>query len=187
MGNFYTNVTTRGPAQQDLAVMLRELGRSAFLAPTTNGYTLICDRECENQDSDVLASLALTVSTRLACPAWAVLNHDDDVLWYQLYDKGNLVDAYISSKEWWEDPEELPPQGSPEILCRVMGNPGDLAKTKKILARSSGVIGYLFEIRRHEDLLEALGQPPFAAGLGYEYASRGELTTGLVPGQLLLV
>jgi len=77
MGNFYTNVTTRGPAQQDLAVMLRELGRSAFLAPTTNGYTLICDRECENQDTDVLASLALTVSTRLACPAWAVLNHDD--------------------------------------------------------------------------------------------------------------
>jgi len=36
-----------------------------------------------------------------------------DVLWYQLYDKGNLVDAYISSKEWWEDPEEPPPTGKP--------------------------------------------------------------------------
>jgi hypothetical protein len=102
MGNLYTNVTTRGQAQSDLATALRNLGRSAFLTPTTNGFTVICDRECENQDTDLLGSLALTVSTQLACPAWAVLNHDDDVLWYQLFDQGQLVDAYISSKEWWE-------------------------------------------------------------------------------------
>ncbi len=143
MGNFYTNVTTRGPAQSDLAAALRNLGRSAFLTPTTNGFSVICDRECENQDTDLLSSLALTVSTQLACPAWAVLNHDDDVLWYQLFDQSNLVDAYISSKEWWEDPEEPPPQGEAEILCKIMGNPGDQAQVKKILARSGGVLGYL--------------------------------------------
>ena len=187
MGNFYTNVTTKGPAQGDLAAQLRALERSAFLTPTTNGFTLICDRECENQDTDMLASLALTVSTRLACPAWAVLNHDDDVLWYQLYDQGKLVDAYISAKEWWEDPEEPPPQGNSKILCQLMGNPGESARVKKILGRPSGVIGYLFEIRRHLALLQALGQPLFAAGLGFQYASRGEVPDGLEPGQLLVV
>ena len=155
MGNFYTNVTSRGPAQSDLAGLLRSLGRSAFLTPTTGGFTVICDRECENQDTDLLASLALTVSSHLDCPAWAVLNHDDDVLWYQLFDRGNLADAYISSREWWEDPSEPPPQGNSEILCTLMGNPGDQAQVKKILARSSGVLGYLFEIRRHEELLGA--------------------------------
>src|SRR5260370_28291518 len=173
MGNLYTNVTGRGGGELDLAATLRNLGRSAFLTPTTNGFTVICDRECENQDTDLLSSLALTVSTQLACPACAVLNHDDDVLWYQLFDQGKLVDAYISSKEWWEDPEEPPPQGAAEILCKIMGNPGEQAQVKKILARSGGVLGYLFEIHRHEALLDALSQPRFPAGLGYKYASRG--------------
>ena len=128
---------------------------------------------------------ALTKLT--VCSALAVLNHDDDVLWYQLYDGGKLADAYISSAAWWEDTSEPPPQGNPEILCRFMGVPGDQARVKRILARSSGVLGYLFEIRRHEELLSALGQPLFAAGLGYKYASKGDLTTGLSEGQLFLV
>jgi len=187
MGNFYTNVTTRGPSQADIAALLRSLGRNAFLTPTTNAFTVVCDRECENQDTDLLASLALTLSTHLACPALAILNHDDDVLWYQLYDGGSLSDAYISSPEWWEDLAEAPPRGNSEILCGHMGAPGDPARVKKVLARSTGALGYLFAIKRHVDLLKALGQPLFAAGLGYNYASRGDFTAGLMPEQLLLV
>jgi hypothetical protein len=187
MGNFYTNLTTRGPSQSDVAAVLRSLDRNAFVTPTTNGFTIICDRECENQDTDLVGSLALTLSTHLECPALAVLNHDDDVLWYQLYDGGKLSDAYISSADWWEDPSEPPPQGSAEMLCNLMGAPGDLARVKKILGRSTGILGYLFAIRRHENLLAALGQPPFAAGLGFTYASKGDLTQGLTPEQLLLV
>jgi hypothetical protein len=187
MGNFYTNVTTRGPSQSDVAALLRSLNRNAFLTPTTNGFTVICDRECENQDTDLLGSLALTLSTHLECPALSVLNHDDDVLWYQLFCSGKLLDAYISASEWWEDPSEPAPQGNPENLCRFMGAPGDPARVKKILVRSTGVLGYLFAIRRHQELLEALGQPPFAAGLGFTYLSKGDLTTGLGSEQLLLV
>ena len=54
-------------------------------------------------------------------------------------------------------------------------------------ARSTGVLGYLFAVRRNVDLLKALGQPLYDAGLGYKYASRGDLTVGLTPEQLLLV
>jgi hypothetical protein len=68
-----------------------------------------------------------------------------------------------------------------------MGAPGDPARVKKILGRSTGVLGYLFAIRRHQELLEALGQPPLAAGLGFTYLSKGDLTTGLGSEQLLLV
>ena len=135
----------------------------------------------------MLASLALTISTHLECPALAVLNHDDDVLWYQLFDAGKLLDAYISASEWWEDPSEPAPQGNPEIICKFVGAPGDAARVKKVLGRSTGVLGYLFPIRRHEDLLAALVQPPFAAGLGFTYASKGDFTAGLTPEQLLLV
>jgi hypothetical protein len=116
-----------------------------------------------------------------------VLNHDDDVLWYQLFDGSKLADAYISSPDWWEDPSEPPPQGNPEVLCGLMGAPGEQKRVKRVLARSSGVLGYLFEIRRHQELLSALGQPLFAAGLGYKYASKGDLTPGLTAEQLFLV
>ena len=66
-----------------------------------------------------------------------------------------------------------------------MGAPGDAARVKKVLGRSTGALGYLFAIRRHEDLLAALVQPPFAAGLGFTYASK--VTAGLTSEQLLLV
>ena len=91
----------------------------------------------------MLGSLALTVSTHLECPALAVLNHDDDVLWYQLFNSGKLLDAYISASDWWEDSSGPAPQGNPEILCRFMGVPGDQSRVKKILGRSTGVLGYL--------------------------------------------
>jgi hypothetical protein len=187
VGNFYTNVTTRGPGQKEIAEFLRSLGRKAYVTVTSNEFTVICDEECDNQDTDVLASLALTLATHFHCPALAMLNHDDDVLWYQLYDGGKLSDAYISSKEWWEDPDEPPPLGNAEILCQLMGAPGDAKQVKKILGRATGVLGYVFAYRRHADLLKALGHPLFAAGLGFTYASQGELTEGLTPEQLLLV
>jgi hypothetical protein len=108
MGNFYSNLTTPGPSQSGVAALLRSLGRNAYLTPRTNGFTVICDRECENQKTDLLASVALTLSTHLECPTSAVLNHDDDVLWYQLFDCGKLWDSYISSPEWLEDPSGTP-------------------------------------------------------------------------------
>jgi hypothetical protein len=187
MGKFYTNLTTRGPSQAHITGLLRSLNRNAFLTPTTNDFTVIWDREWENQDTDLLASLALTLSTHLECPALATLNHDDDVLWYQLFNTGKLLDAYISASDWWEDPSEPAPHGNSEIVCKFMGAPGDSARVKKILGRSTGALGYLFAIRRHKDLLEALGQPLFAAGLGFTYITKGDLTAGLCSAQLLLV
>jgi hypothetical protein len=81
--------------------------------------------------------------------------------------------------------------GNPKAIQRSFLNlwapPAIRRMLRKILGRSSGVLGYLFAIRRHEDLLEALGQPSFAAGLGFKYISKGDLPTGLEPEQLLLV
>jgi hypothetical protein len=185
VGNLYTNVTTRGPVQQELAELLRHLGRRAFVTPTTNGFSVTCDRECENQNTDLLSSLAMTVSTELKCPAWAVLNHDDDVLWYQLFENGTLVDAYISDEKWWEAADEPAPRGEAEVLCQSMGAPGAKKEVKRILARRGGVLGYQFEVQRHAALLEALGQPGYAAGFGYKYASRGELPAGISREQML--
>jgi hypothetical protein len=187
VGNFYTNVTLRGPDQSTVVALLRELTRRAYVSPTANGFTVIYDAESEDQDPDLLGSVALTLSSQFQCPALALLNHDDDVLWYQLYDHGKQADEYISSAEWWDKDTGPPPKGNPELLCKLMGAPGDREKVRKVLQRSTGVLGYLFALNRHEDLVNALGLPLFAVGMGYTYLSRGELPQGIRAEELIQV
>lgn len=179
MGSFYTNVTVRGAAQPAIIEVLRELGRRAIVTPAVNGFTTVCDKESESQDQHILGSVALTLSARLQCPAWAVLNHDDDVLWYQLYDRADLADEYVSSADWWDAESGPPPRGNAGQLSRLMGAPGNPNHVRRILRRSSGIFGYLFAINRHSDLVKALGMPLFSVGSGHKYLSRGDLPEGL--------
>lgn len=184
VGNFYTNVTVRGAAQPAIIEVLRELGRRAIVTPAVNGFTTVCDKESESQDQHIVGSVALTLSARLQCPAWAILNHDDDVLWYQLYDRGQLADEYISSARWWNAESGPPPRGSAESLCHVMIAPGDPKRVQRILRRSSSIFGYLFAINRHSDLVKALGMPLYSVGSGHKYLSRGDLPEGLTAEDL---
>jgi len=179
VGNSYTNVTVRGAAQPALIEVLRELGRRAIVTPAVNGFTTVCDKESESQDHHIVGSVALTLSARLQCPTWAILNHDDDVLWYQLYDCGELADEYISSANWWDAESGPPPRGNAVQLSRLMGAPGNAKIVQKILSRSSGIFGYLFAINRHSDLVKALGMPLYGVGSGHKYLSRGDLPEGL--------
>jgi hypothetical protein len=83
MGNFYTNHTLRGPSQQAVAVALA--GRSAVVAPSQDGCVVVFDEQSDYQDTHAISSLAERLSREFDCPVLAVLNHDDDILWYQLY------------------------------------------------------------------------------------------------------
>ena len=96
MGNFYTNITIRC-GRHEVTPILSALRRSAWVGEF-DGLSVICDRECEKQDLDILASLAMTLSTRLERAALAVLNHDDDVLLFGLYQSGALVSERGRSK-----------------------------------------------------------------------------------------
>ena len=91
MGNFYTNYTLRGPTQQAVASALA--GRAALVSPSRNGCVVAFDAATE-QDIDAAGNLAKDLSHRLQCAVLAVSNHDDDILWYRLYDRGQLLDEY---------------------------------------------------------------------------------------------
>ena len=80
MGNFYTNITLRGPDQAAVATFLRQARRAAYVAPRHAGGTTVYDERCEAQDPQLLGELATALSRHFACPALAVLNHDDDIL-----------------------------------------------------------------------------------------------------------
>jgi hypothetical protein len=187
MGNFYTNYTLRGPSQQAVAKALT--GRSAIVTPQQDGCVVVFDEQSDDQDSEVISSLAGDLSGELRCPVLAVLNHDDDILWYALYLNGERADEYDSCPSYF-DPEAEPSGpagGDAQKLCTAFGS-SKVADVERILRKSSfDEDGYAFAIERHTELARALGLPSFAVGGGFSYVSDGEIPEGLSQDNLLRV
>jgi hypothetical protein len=179
MGNFYTNYTLRGPSQQTVAAALA--GRSAIVTPAQDGCVVVFDEASDEQDSAVITELASRLSRDLRCPVLAVLNHDDDVFWYQLYLGGELADEYDSSPGYFDPSAEpsAPAGGSAERLCQTFGA-DDCAAVEAILRKSSyDDGGYVFAFQRHADLVRVLRIPDWAVGTAYASFERDELPEGL--------
>src|SRR5206468_6298148 len=82
VGNFYVNHTVRGATPEAVAKALA--GRTAIVAPADNEFVVVFDSECDSQDQAVITELGEKLSDELKATVLAVLNHDDDLLWYQL-------------------------------------------------------------------------------------------------------
>jgi hypothetical protein len=169
MGAFYTNITLRGPSQEAAAEALE--GREAYVSPAENGVVVVFDSESEDQSTEVITSLASRLSKQFACPALAVINHDDDVLFYVLYESGVEKDRYDSTPEFeGGDPFARPKGGDAKILCSAFGS-DRVEFVSQILEKNARERSAM---RRHAELLEALGMPSWAAGTGYNYIYQGE-------------
>ncbi len=164
--------------------MLSCRARQAFVFPTVNGFTTFCDSEAETQDPGILHALAREVSLEFRCPVFCVLNHDDDILWYALYENGELMDEYDSYPGYFEGYFSLPKGGDATKLCRVLGTVHKEAKVEEILRKPHNERGYVVELDRHQDLVEALGLPKASVGFGYRYLERGEAPEGIEEGDL---
>ena len=186
MGNWYTNICISGAQQSDIIALLDELGRRTYVTPEAGGWIVLYDQECDKFDLNELESLALTISARLSCTAFASFNADDDMLWLGAYENGNLSTRYSSDQKHFEDADEFPSiENVATTLCRVFGKPEKIRMVRRILKRPRGILGllsvifrfrtaYVVEVQRHGDLAEALGFPSGSVGLGYEYVNRGE-------------
>jgi hypothetical protein len=184
MGNFYTNYTLRGPSQQAVAKALG--GRSAIVTPAQDGCVVVFDEQSDEQNEAVITELASSLSRQFACPVLAVLNHDDDIFWYQLYLAGELADEYDSSPGYFDPSAEpsAPAGGDAQKLCSAFGA-DDVAEVESVLRKSSfHEGGYTFAVERHTDLARALGIPSFGVGAGFRYVAHGELPEGLTDDDL---
>ena len=123
MGSFYTSYTLRGPTQKSVAAALG--GRSAFITPLKDDCAVVFDEESDQQNQEVMVEFAAYLSGELHCPLLAVLNHDDDILWYQLYLNGELADEYNSSPDYFEETQEGEPSGptggNAQKICSAFG------------------------------------------------------------------
>jgi hypothetical protein len=178
MGNFYVNYTLRNTTQQ--AVMLALHGRCAAVSPLNNGCLVVFDEASDEQDISVIESLASELSAGLRCAVLVVMNHDDGVLWYLLYEAGELVDEYESAPSYF-DPDAEPTEpdgGDARLLCTAFGV-DSVGTVEAILRKPAlGDGGYNSESDRHRDLVNALNLPDVALGTGYSDVEQAALPDG---------
>jgi upstream activation factor subunit UAF30 len=175
MGSFYTNVTLRHGAVDEVVRALEAAGRSAFVSPAVNGCCVVFDAAAEEQDAAELERLVKPLSKRLRCAAWAVLIHDDDLLYYVLFESGRMTDEYSSRPDYFEGGTRPPEGGAARALAAAFDAHARAGDVERILHRGE----YGSETERHAELVEALGLPEAAIGSGYDYISEGELPPGL--------
>ncbi|PWU10214.1 MAG: hypothetical protein C5B50_25935 [Verrucomicrobia bacterium] len=192
MGNFYVNYTLRSPDQRAVAAALA--GRASIVTPAQDGCIVVFDEESEDQNQEVIAELAARLSGSLGCPLLAVLNHDDDILMYQLFLNGELMDEYDSTPDYFGGAEEFddeshplkdPQGGNAKLLCEVFGA-NAVEEVENILRKPSLTDeGYVFAFERHADLAGALGIASFGVGTSFSALSDGELPEHLDERALL--
>lgn len=169
MGNFYTNISLKTSNQQAIVDFMNEHRRRAFISPAENGYICVFDELCDNQDGYEISKLGKALSKHLNCAAISVLNHDDDIFWYQVYQNGKVLDEYNSTPGYFSGSSTPPQIGDPSILCEVFGVKGSHHLTEILESRS------MFAMSTHEALADFLGLPAYSIGLGYTYIAQGDL------------
>ena len=187
MGNFYVNYTIHSKDNSGVVNALNN--RNAYVTQCKNDSIVVFDEASDSQDPDLIRSLGKQLSKALNTAVLAVLNHDDDILWYVLFDKGNSIDEYDSSPGYFDPDSEPqnPSGGNAEKLCAAF-NCHDVQEIERVLRKSSyDEDGYTFAVERHEELAKALNLPDFSVGFGYTYIAQGELPPGLSESELTKV
>ena len=179
MGNFYTNYTVKGASRPELIKLLSY--RESIVSPEVKGVVVVFDKESDTQEPSVIEALGRRISKQLSCVVFSVINHDDDILAYELIREGHVEDEYDSSPEYFdfEFKSESPtgPKGGNQVkLCEIFGV-GEQEKIEKILR--GGIEDYVFAFERHQELFEALGLPSYGVGSCYESFENDELPEGL--------
>ncbi|NHZ98399.1 hypothetical protein [Massilia sp. CCM 8734] len=171
MGSFYTSHTLRGPSQQAVLAHMNE--RRAFVSREEDGNLTVLDEASECQDPQVLGALAQSLSAFFACPVLALLNHDDNFLYLELYENGAKTDQYNSNPAAFSEDDEdgfgVPQGGDAARLCAAFGA-ADVGAVEAVLRDES----FMMAVERHERLAEALGLPAFSVGLGFTYAEAND-------------
>ncbi len=159
-----------------MVAILRDAGRVAIVSPPQVGYLVVYDEETDRQALSSIIQVGTLLSESVNTPVLAMLNHDDRILRYWLFEKGAIVDAYDSRPDYFskffldlneEDDDEMKDIDTtqisrPEKLKDCLKLNLDLVKTKKILRNK-----YSSETTRHQAFATELGLPDWSVGVGY--------------------
>lgn len=168
MGSFYTNHTLYGPSQAEVLAWLKD--GLAYVSKTERNITVVLADASEFGAE--FSDFGIRMSAHFRCPVLAILNHDDDVLYFELYENGVKIDEYDSNPGFAEDKLHTEPSGgNASHLAAAFHVPNSQIQTIEAILRKTD---YVAEVDRHEDLAAALGIPKFAVGVGFLHIDYGD-------------
>lgn len=149
--------------------------RGSVVAPPRNGWTAVYDELCDREPA-MLRRLAADISNRMAPVVLAIGVEHDAVVRYVLFERGRIVDEYVSVPEYYGP---LPPGdvvglgANPTVAHRLTG--ADPARVRELarVARSPGELPPAPEL--HDRLAELFGLEDVARGYA-EAAHRTDVT-----------
>ena len=189
MGNFYVNITTRRATAEDVLSYLKSKKLSAFIVKGPEDFCTICEERCDEQDTRHISTLLKEITNQFACPAIGMLNHDDDILAYELWSDGMKVDEYDSCPGYFSGDESRmkPEGGNAKLLSELMGNGKNTEAIEAVLkASGDGDEDFVFAVERHEALAKAVGLPVHTVGYGFRYLSEGEIPEGIKEEDIII-
>ena len=123
--------------ERALAQFVPRKGRSAWsdVSPASNGWVAVIDELCDH-DRDTQRRLALELSDRLGVPVVALAVEEDSVVRFLLYDRGRMVDEYLSVPTYYGElsrGDELALSANPTLVARLTGaDPGRLRAVARV-------------------------------------------------------
>jgi hypothetical protein len=153
---------------------LRARDRDAYVAPAGTELLVVCDRKCDMQDMDEVASLALTLAVVTEGPALAVLNHDDDVLLFGLYGPAGLVSEFgWTNGSGWEVPKTDRGQFLAEVRKAFGTQPRATRSSADPRSFALSVLRWMssryFAVSVHDRIAAEAGLPECSVGAGFRY------------------
>lgn len=173
MSNFYTNFTLYKTEPKRIVKSLRGMEREAYVSKPQGDYLFVYDKACDDQDEEEIKQVGQRLSRDLNVPVFAVLNHDDDILCYWLFDQGRVLDQYNSNPGYFDGEEGGPKGGNADLLAQAFSALKRRETIETILQGNEDE--YPFAIDRHEALAQALGIPFDYSCLGYNYIETEDL------------
>jgi hypothetical protein len=180
MSDFYVSFTTRDIDAKSVADALSALGRQGFVSPASDGFVVFYD--ASSDDTAAVMALAKSASERLGKPVLAVMNAEDEVLLFWLYERGVAVDSYNSNPNHLDGGDDAPAGGDADVLSRHMADDADRAAIASILrAANDEESDYPFAVDRHVALCQELGLPADYCCVGYANVAEGSADD--IPGR----
>lgn len=208
MGNFYVNIIAKTTAK-DTVSFLKSKGSSAYVMPTGEQECVIYEEQCDTQDIAYMYKLLQELTADKDCSALGVLNHDDDMLFLVLWNKGeHQVDFTIGyGPEDMDMNYELDEEGVPigwseeteeekaiketekyeqgKVMANALSKIFEVADTQAILEVLTQ--DFVFAVEIHSNLAEVLALPDASIGLGYNYIEDGQADDELDMDQLIKI
>jgi hypothetical protein len=174
MGHFYTNFSALESDRPKIIGVLKAMERRAFFAADREWCT-IYDEETESQYHDSIQQLGQQLSQHLQSPVLGVLNHEDDVLEYWLFDRGIVLDHYNSWPGCYgQKGGQRPIGGNSSLLCELFGLPALADEIHGVLHEKK----FVFAFERHIELAQILGLDPDLATIGFLDIRRSDISEG---------